>query len=577
MSRKILTQAQETLVAVERHWLTNLQIALARFSAAQEDREALEGSIRQLDELFLLVVVGEFNAGKSAFLNALFGQRLLEEGVTPTTSRIHLLKHGEAFERVAVESSVDVFTVPAEILREIDIVDTPGTNAIQREHQALTEEFIPRSDMVLFVTSADRPFTESERAFLERIREWGKKIVVVLNKIDILETEEDIQRIEHFITENARALLGFIPEIFPISAKQALQARRNQDATLLAQSRIEALEDYVISTLDEKERIRLKLRNPLGVGIHLIEKHADLIDGRLRLLKEDFAVMEDIERQLVTYQEDMTREFRYRLSDVDNVLYEFEGRGIAYFDETMRLARVFDLVKKSKLQEEFAGQVVADVPEIVEARVNDMIDWLVASNLHQWQAVIEHVSSRRNKHADRIIGQVGSAFDYDRTRLIETVSRGAQQVLEKYDRTHESMRIAESLQTAVATTAAVEVSALGLGAIITILATTPAYDLTGVVAASTMAILGFLVIPTQKRKVKKELHEKITTVRTQLMETLTAQFDRELKRALDEIDETISPYTRFIRSERNYLEDTKAEFLNIRQWLERQNAEVEAL
>ena len=88
MSRKILTQAQETLVAVERHWLTNLQIALARFSAAQEDREALEGSIRQLDELFLLVVVGEFNAGKSAFLNALFGQRLLEEGVTPTTSRM---------------------------------------------------------------------------------------------------------------------------------------------------------------------------------------------------------------------------------------------------------------------------------------------------------------------------------------------------------------------------------------------------------------------------------------------------------------------------------------------------------
>jgi len=577
MSRKILTQAQETLVAVERHWLTNLQIALARFSAAQEDREALEGSIRQLDELFLLVVVGEFNAGKSAFLNALFGQRLLEEGVTPTTSRIHLLKHGEAFERVAVESSVDVFTVPAEILREIDIVDTPGTNAIQREHQALTEEFIPRSDMVLFVTSADRPFTESERAFLERIREWGKKIVVVLNKIDILETEEDIQRIEHFITENARALLGFIPEIFPISAKQALQARQNGDATLLAQSRIEALEDYVISTLDEKERIRLKLRNPLGVGIHLIEKHAGLIDGRLNLLKEDFAVMEDIERQLATYQEDMTREFRYRLSDVDNVLYEFEGRGIAYFDETMRLARVFDLVKKSKLQEEFAEQVVADVPEIVETRVDDMIDWLVASNMHQWQAVIEHVSSRRNKHADRIIGQVGGAFDYDRTRLIETVSHGAQQVLEKYDRARESMRIAESLQTAVATTAAVEVSALGLGAIITILATTPAYDLTGVVAASTMAILGFLVIPTQKRRVKKELHEKITAVRTQLMETLTAQFDRELKRALDEIDETISPYTRFIRSERKYLEDTKAEFLNIRQWLERQNAEVEAL
>ncbi len=70
---------------------------------------------------------------------------------------------------------------------DINIVDTPGTNAIHREHEAITREFVPRSDMVLFVTSADRPFTESERAFLQGIREWGKKIVVVLNKIDILE------------------------------------------------------------------------------------------------------------------------------------------------------------------------------------------------------------------------------------------------------------------------------------------------------------------------------------------------------------------------------------------------------
>ena len=72
-------------------------------------------------------------------------------------------------------------------------MDTPGTNAVLREHEALTREFVPRSDLVLFVTSADRPFTESERAFLEAIRDWGKKIVVVVNKIDILETEDDLR------------------------------------------------------------------------------------------------------------------------------------------------------------------------------------------------------------------------------------------------------------------------------------------------------------------------------------------------------------------------------------------------
>ena len=69
-----------------------------------------------------------------------------------------------------------MITAPVEMLREINIVDTPGTNAVRREHEALTREFVPRSDLVLFITSADRPFTESERAFLQSIREWGKKV-----------------------------------------------------------------------------------------------------------------------------------------------------------------------------------------------------------------------------------------------------------------------------------------------------------------------------------------------------------------------------------------------------------------
>ncbi len=86
-------------------------------------------------------------------------------------------------------------TAPADLLRDVHIVDTPGTNAIMREHERLTAEFVPRSDLVLFVTSADRPFTETERAFLETIRDWGKKIVIVVNKIDIFEREGDLDEV----------------------------------------------------------------------------------------------------------------------------------------------------------------------------------------------------------------------------------------------------------------------------------------------------------------------------------------------------------------------------------------------
>src|SRR5688572_1905259 len=189
--QRILTPDLQRDLDAGRELLSELRGALARFGATEPDISALDSSIRQLDELFLLVVVGEFNAGKSAFINAIAGQPILREGVTPTTARIHVLKHGDSTLQDTETGGVVVSTAPVELLRDVHIVDTPGTNAIIREHEQLTTHFVPRADLVLFVTSADRPFTETERAFFELIRGWGKKIVIVINKVDILERSEE--------------------------------------------------------------------------------------------------------------------------------------------------------------------------------------------------------------------------------------------------------------------------------------------------------------------------------------------------------------------------------------------------
>src|ERR1051325_11132189 len=253
MRERILDRRQQALLDEERTLLAELSAVLARLDVASDDQDTFRRSLRQLDELFLLVVVGEFNAGKSAFINAFLGQRIVEEGVTPTTTRIGLLKYGPEVHREADASGLEVITAPVEMLREINIVDTPGTNAVRREHEALTREFVPRSDLVLFVTSADRPFTESERAFLESIRDWGKKVLVAVNKIDILESDDDLARVVAFVSENARALLGTGPDIFPVAARLPLRGKTAPDEAAWTASRFEALESYVTATLDEAE------------------------------------------------------------------------------------------------------------------------------------------------------------------------------------------------------------------------------------------------------------------------------------------------------------------------------------
>jgi small GTP-binding protein len=577
MLRRILNRKQDELLAENRRLMADLRQALTRFDASAEDQETIERSARQLEELFLLVVAGEFNAGKSAFINALLGDKILEEGVTPTTTRIHLIQHGPAVSQELVSAALDRLTAPVELLQDINIVDTPGTNAIHREHEAITREFVPRSDMVLFVTSADRPFTESERAFLQGIRDWGKKIVIVLNKIDIFEDPADIDRVRGFIAENAKALLGFTPEIFPVAARLALRGKKNNDAQLYAQSRFADLERYIVETLDEKERVRLKLLNPLGIGSHLAARYLEVTDKRLELLKADFTTIEDVERQLALYQEDMKREFRFRLADVDNVLGEFENRGMKFFDETMRLARVLDLLNKAKMKGDFEREVVADTPQLIERRVTEVIDWLVSSDLRTWQAVMEHLQKRRSEHADRIIGQVGGSFDLHRARLLDSVGRSAQRSIETYDKEAEASRMAESVQVAVAGTALAEIGALGLGVVLTHLAVTAAADFTGILAAGSIAVLGLFIIPNRRHDAKKELREKIESLRGKLMEGLTGQFDREVDASLRRIDEAIAPYTRFVRAERDKLTGVRGELKEITEGLTRLRAQVETL
>src|SRR6185503_2918032 len=213
---RVLEPALATQLSETRELLGAVRDALIDFGAVGQDQAALAASIRQLDDLFLLVVVGEFNAGKSAFINALVGQTVLEEGVTPTTAQIHLLTYGETIKRETRPDGLQVVYAPADLLRDVHIVDTPGTNAIFREHEKITAEFVPRSDFVLFVTSADRPFTESERVFIEAVRGW----------VATMTRRCEGEQVVAFGEDGAREQSGDKTDVLPITARQELRPKQ---------------------------------------------------------------------------------------------------------------------------------------------------------------------------------------------------------------------------------------------------------------------------------------------------------------------------------------------------------------
>ena len=559
MLKRFLTSEAEDLLQTERRQLLGLRTPLANLEATSGDLATLDRALLQLDELFLLVIVGEFNSGKSAFINALLGQRFLAEGVTPTTAQIHLLKYGETAGEARTERDLQVVNYPVEWLRDINIVDTPGTNAVIRRHQEITEEFVPRADLVLFVTSADRPFSESERAFIERIREWGKKVVFVVNKIDILETSDDIGHVIAFVTTNAREMLGRTPTVFAVSSRQARQAKETFDADertrLWAASRFEPLEGYILHTLDQRERLRLKLASPLGVAQRLIERYLTIAEDRKSLLREDVATVRTIEAQLIAYEADMRRNFKYHLSHVDNVLYAMAERGDKFFDNTIRIQRVFDLVNADRVRGMFEREVVADTAAQVDAHTHELIDWLVQQDYNQWQAVTDYLNRRITQHEGRIVGKVEGRFEYNRQVLLESVGRSAREIVASYDKEIEARELAESVQVALAQTAIMEVGAVSLGALVIVLVSTTVADVTGILAASAIAALGLYVLPNKRRQAKRNLEAKIADLRERLNQAMTAQFEGELERSLARIREAIRPYTRFVQIEEVTLDE----------------------
>ena len=284
----------------------NLQFLreFVRVNGHQEQEDRCQQLLAKLaEDHFTLAVLGQFKRGKSTLMNAVLGRQVLPTGVLPLTSAITVLKFGPQEklvihregalfpEEMPVSRLADYVTekgnpgnekkvilacleLPSAFLRRgLEFVDTPGVGSSIEANSAITYNFIPQCDAVVFVTSVDSPLSQVEKEFLTRIREHVRKIFFVVNKVDLLDDFERQEVLEFIRANLVRCVGADSVRLYPLSALMGLAAKRDAREERYAESGLQAFENALAQFLSE-EKTEAFLISIVDRALHLLDEES---------------------------------------------------------------------------------------------------------------------------------------------------------------------------------------------------------------------------------------------------------------------------------------------------------------
>ncbi len=296
---------------------------------APQHREAAAKLIASLNQPFLFVVVGEVKSGKSSFINALLGEDICRVAPDPCTDVIQKITHGPERSERRVSEFLKEVNLPVDILKDVAIVDTPGTNSIIEGHQVITERFIPESDLVIFVFPALNPYVKSAWDFFDLVHAtWHKKIVFVLQQADRA-SETELAMSRQRVAEYAQERGVDSPRIFAVSAKKELEGALDSRR----ESGMDQLWDFIRETVTGGRHYLLKMESLLGTAETISDNAKAELDHQKSALEQDKSEEQRIRQRLQRARETADREMealRARLlraydTHVDEVVEEFEN------------------------------------------------------------------------------------------------------------------------------------------------------------------------------------------------------------------------------------------------------------
>lgn len=561
-----------------------------------EEVSLLVDAVSQLDELFLLVIVGEFNSGKSTVINAMLGKRYLKEGVIPTTNEITRLCYSdEGHDEQRSEKHPDghfIRYLPASLLKQICFVDTPGTNVILKRQQKLTEEFVPRADLVLFVISADRPLTESEVTFLRYIRQWGKKVIFILNKSDIFKDIKEREEAMTFVKNNAQQLLSIEQiTLYPVSSRYALEAKiaatredGSIDLHILSKdpkwmsSGFSELENFIFRFLDAStnmgaDRVRLKLETPIGIATALLaatEEHviAESAKANAKLM----TIKENIEK-LKQYQQLMENDGISWRKRILSVIEDANKSAEKNIDSILRISNIevaAEYILKgdrpgfipviSSFENEVIGSSILDIRNLL----GEYWTWLRSNNAQQERWFREFFEDEWPSLANP--GKLNTGIEKKSEQQIQHAH--SMEVLEEFNVKAAAILFEQEIREVVIETfGGLGVAGFSASILTSILPTT-IEDLMALGLCSAGGFYGVWKLPQRRAEVKNKVQRTANSFARQLEEAMQEDLEQAMRNAECQVDLISKPYRHAAELKSNRLNDLLVEIKHVERKLQ---------
>ncbi len=493
-----------------------------------EQLDTLQALLRDISEPLLFVVAGEVKSGKSSLLNALFGDEFAKVDVLPATDRVYIFRYASEEKSTEVSSKLTERYLPIPFLRDFNVVDTPGTNTMVKEHQMAAEDFMPRADIVLFVFSVANPWTQSNWEFLDFLQKtWLKNLIFVLQQIDLREPTE-IDVIHRHLQDTAMRRLGFVPPIFAVSARKALLARTSglDKEKLWEESAFAPLEEQIDFIVTQSSPRMLKLRSTFQTARVALDDLNREIRGFLDKISADTAVLDRLDGILATRREQMLRQTTTLVREVERAYDETTKERAQLLQQSQSWWRSFSLIwRRTAGQQELHSKLEAQLRQLMQPQMEKSIRTLEADLRGLWpqmQDLLENqLSADLQKEARQSVpdfaGQRREFSESIQTAFIDILAGKALQerLARSYSQTSISLRI--------------------IVAIIIIAGTVAVFTKTqSVVAASALVIAGiggitaiFLAF-NHSRKVLRDYERQLSPKRTEFTQTLEKQFAKAI-------------------------------------------------